>query len=92
MCHIGGRVLIRALSRYSLAKPRAIIMLIQAGRPVDQTIEALSALLSPGDMIVDGGNEWFENTERRGDLLKPKSILYMGSTLFAARACTTESE
>ncbi|CEO99767.1 6-phosphogluconate dehydrogenase, decarboxylating [Plasmodiophora brassicae] len=62
----------------SLAKPRAIIMLIQAGRPVDQTIEALSALLSPGDMIVDGGNEWFENTERRGDLLKPKSILYMG--------------
>lgn len=57
---------------------RSVIIMIQAGAPVDQTIEKLSTLLEPGDMIIDGGNEWYQNTERRGQALKEKSILYMG--------------
>jgi 6-phosphogluconate dehydrogenase len=42
----------------SLAKPRAVIILVQAGNPVDQTIENLCKYMEPGDVIVDGGNEW----------------------------------
>ena len=40
-------------------------MLVKAGEVVDKTIAALRPLLEPGDMLVDGGNEYFENTERR---------------------------
>ncbi|KAL0324238.1 UNVERIFIED_CONTAM: 6-phosphogluconate dehydrogenase, decarboxylating 3, chloroplastic [Sesamum calycinum] len=49
----------------SIKKPRSIIILVKAGAPVDQTIAALSAYMEPGDTIIDGGNEWYENTERR---------------------------
>ena len=62
----------------SLERPRAVIMLIQAGKPVDATIQKLCNYLEPGDVIIDGGNEWYENTERRESLLKDKGILYMG--------------
>jgi len=62
----------------SLAKPRAVIILVQAGNPVDQTIENLCKYMEPGDMIVDGGNEWYENTERRSKLVAEKGLLYMG--------------
>lgn len=62
----------------SLERPRAVIMLIQAGKPVDATIEKLCNYLEPGDAIIDGGNEWYANTERRESLLKEKGILYMG--------------
>ena len=40
-------------------------MMVKAGEPVDETIAALKPLLEPGDMLVDGGNEYFQNTERR---------------------------
>jgi len=62
----------------SLAVPRAVIILIQAGFPVDQTLEKLQELLQPGDLIVDGGNEWYVNTVRRGKALEAKKIMYMG--------------
>jgi len=62
----------------SVAKPRAIIIMIQAGPPVDQTIEKLQELMDAGDLIVDGGNEWYLNTERRAKSLEPKKIMYMG--------------
>eukprot|EP00455_Lapot_gusevi_P017250 TRINITY_DN1914_c0_g1_i2.p1 TRINITY_DN1914_c0_g1~~TRINITY_DN1914_c0_g1_i2.p1 ORF type:complete len:475 (+),score=229.06 TRINITY_DN1914_c0_g1_i2:70-1494(+) len=62
----------------SLEKPRSVILLVQAGRPVDEIINQLSNLLEPNDLIIDGGNEWYENTERRGKALEPKGILYMG--------------
>jgi 6-phosphogluconate dehydrogenase len=42
----------------SLQKPRAVIILVQAGAPVDMTIAKLCEFLEPGDVIVDGGNEW----------------------------------
>lgn len=62
----------------AIRKPRAIIILVQAGKPVDDTIELLSAHLEPGDLIIDGGNEWYPNTLRRGEALKAKNILFMG--------------
>ena len=62
----------------SLAKPRCVIILVKAGAPVDATIEGLSQHMEPGDIIIDGGNEWYENTERRAKALEEKGLLYMG--------------
>lgn len=61
-----------------LAKPRKIVILVQAGKPVDLTIEALSEHLEEGDLIVDGGNEWFPNQIRRSEELKKKGIMFIG--------------
>ena len=62
----------------SLAKPRKIIMLVKAGAPVDATIASLRELLDEGDLIIDGGNEFYTNTERRGADLEKDGILYIG--------------
>ncbi|MCO5610788.1 hypothetical protein L7F22_065029 [Adiantum nelumboides] len=62
----------------SIQRPRAVIILVKAGSPVDQTIEALSNFLERGDCIIDGGNEWYENTERRAASVKEKGLLYLG--------------
>jgi 6-phosphogluconate dehydrogenase len=62
----------------SLRRPRAVIILVQAGKPVDETIEVLSAHMDAGDLIIDGGNEWYPNTLRRGEELKRKGLLFMG--------------
>lgn len=63
----------------AIAPPRAIIILVQAGKPVDDTIALLSSFMAPGDMLIDGGNEWFPNTIRRGKELEPKGIHFMGA-------------
>lgn len=62
----------------SIQKPRVIIMLVKAGDPVDQMIKTLSVYLEKGDCIVDGGNEWYENTERREKQLAELGLLYLG--------------
>lgn len=62
----------------SLERPRKIIIMVKAGSPVDSTITTLENYLEPGDLIVDGGNEWYENTQRRQETLLSKGILYMG--------------
>ncbi|XP_073020796.1 6-phosphogluconate dehydrogenase, decarboxylating 3, chloroplastic-like [Primulina eburnea] len=62
----------------SIKKPRSVIILVKAGAPVDQTIDALSAYMEPGDTIIDGGNEWYENTERRISEVSGKGLLYLG--------------
>lgn len=62
----------------SIQKPRVIIMLVKAGAPVDQTIKTLSAYLEKGDCIIDGGNEWYENTERREKAMAELGLLYLG--------------
>lgn len=61
-----------------LSLPRKIVILVQAGKPVDETIAHLSQYLEPGDIIVDGGNEWYPNTIRRGEELAEKGILFVG--------------
>ena len=63
----------------SLKKPRRVMLLVKAGKPVDEFIELLIPLLEPGDIIIDGGNSYFEDTVRRFDELKKKGILYVGS-------------
>ena len=62
----------------SLERPRRVIILVKAGAPVDATIAALSEHMEPGDIIIDGGNEWYENTERRQAALKDQGIVEIG--------------
>jgi len=62
----------------NLSKPRKIVILVQAGKPVDDTIAILSKYLEPGDVIIDGGNEWFPNTVRRAEELAAKNIMFIG--------------
>lgn len=62
----------------SLQKPRRIILLVKAGAAVDATIDTLVPLLEEGDQIIDGGNEWYENTERRAAAVAKKGLGYMG--------------
>ncbi|CAI0414790.1 unnamed protein product [Linum tenue] len=62
----------------SLQRPRSVIILVKAGSPVDQTIAALSEHMESGDCIIDGGNEWYENTERRIQEVSNRGILYLG--------------
>ena len=61
-----------------LSKPRKIVILVQAGKPVDMTIENLSKYMEPGDVIIDGGNEWFPNSIRRYEELAQKKIMFIG--------------
>lgn len=61
-----------------LSKPRKIIILVMAGKPVDDTIAQLSEHLEEGDVIVDGGNEWYPNSVRRAESLEAKGIMFMG--------------
>lgn len=62
----------------SLKKPRKVMLMIKAGSPVDAVIEQLLPLLDEGDILMDGGNSFFEDTRRRFALLKEKNIHYFG--------------
>jgi len=62
-----------------LKKPRRIMLLVKAGAPVDEFIGHLTPLLEPGDIIIDGGNSYYEDTVRRYHELKQKGILFVGS-------------
>ena len=60
----------------SLEKPRRIILMVKAGAPVDGMIEQLLPYVEEGDIIMDGGNSFFKDTERRNEMLAAKGILY----------------
>jgi 6-phosphogluconate dehydrogenase len=62
-----------------LKRPRKIMLMVKAGPPVDEFIEHLLPHLQKGDIIIDGGNSHFPDTERRCQDLKAKGILYMGT-------------
>jgi len=62
-----------------LSVPRKIMLMVKAGEPVDKTIEALIPLLQPGDVIIDGGNSNFPDTQRRCDWLREHELLFVGS-------------
>ena len=62
----------------ALSRPRRVIMMIPAGKPVDATIEKLQPLLDRGDVLIDGGNSWFEDTRRREAALRPTGIHFVG--------------
>ena len=63
----------------SLEKPRKVMMMIKAGKAVDDTIEALIPLLEEGDIIIDGGNSHFPDTIRRTQYVESKGLLYIGT-------------
>ena len=63
----------------SLERPRKIIMLVKAGKPVDELIEQLLPLLDRGDVLIDGGNSLFTDTMRRTSYVESKGLLYVGS-------------
>jgi 6-phosphogluconate dehydrogenase len=62
----------------ALARPRKILLMVKAGQPVDAVISQLKPLLEPGDMIIDGGNSLYENTQRRTEELEEVGLRYMG--------------
>ncbi len=62
----------------SLKSPRAVMMLVPAGKIVDSVIAELIPLLEKGDIIIDGGNSHFIDTERRASALKEKGIHFFG--------------
>lgn len=64
---------------HSLESPRKIMLMIKAGEAVDKTIEELIPFLSPGDIIVDGGNSHYEDTERRTLYVESKGLFYIGT-------------
>lgn len=63
----------------NLKKPRRVMMLVKAGSPVDSVIDQLIPLLEEGDIIIDGGNSHFPDTERRRKLVESKGMYYIGT-------------
>jgi 6-phosphogluconate dehydrogenase len=63
----------------SLEKPRRVLMMVPAGPPVDSAIAHLKPHLERGDMLIDGGNSWFLDTERRGRQLADEGFNYIGT-------------
>lgn len=62
----------------SLARPRKILVMVQAGAPVDAVIKQLQPFLEKDDMIIDGGNSLYEDTERRTRELEPTGLGFVG--------------
>jgi 6-phosphogluconate dehydrogenase len=63
----------------SLRRPRKIMIMVKAGSAVDDMINTLIPLLQPGDIIIDGGNTHFPDTNRRTALVESKGLLYIGT-------------
>ncbi|MCC7300433.1 MAG: decarboxylating NADP(+)-dependent phosphogluconate dehydrogenase [Verrucomicrobia bacterium] len=62
----------------SIQRPRKIMMMIKAGSPVDSVLNDLAPLLAPGDVVIDGGNSQWEDTERRIQFCEEKGFLFVG--------------
>jgi 6-phosphogluconate dehydrogenase len=62
----------------ALERPRRILMMVKAGQPVDDMIATLSPLLEEGDLLIDGGNSLYTDTERRVKELESRSFGYIG--------------
>ena len=78
-----GRQLVAAASPAELMamleKPRRVLMMVPAGAPVDAAIAHLSPHLEPGDMLIDGGNSLFSDTDRRNRELEARGFHYIGT-------------
>ena len=62
----------------SLERPRRVLVMIPAGKPVDEMIDRLAPRLETGDILIDGGNSWFEDTQRRERDLRGRGIHFVG--------------
>ena len=63
----------------SLKRPRRVMLMVKAGQPVDDLIEELRPFLQNGDIVIDGGNSLFTDSQRRYEELKAKGILFIGT-------------
>lgn len=63
----------------TLKSPRKIMIMVQAGKAVDYVIASLLPLLSPGDILIDGGNSNFHDSTRRTKELEEKGFLFIGA-------------
>ena len=63
----------------SLERPRKVMLMVKAGKAVDDFIDLLIPLLEPGDIIIDGGNTHFPDTNRRTKYVESKGLLYIGT-------------
>jgi len=63
----------------SLKRPRRVMLMVKAGDPVDEFIDQLVPLLESGDIIIDGGNSHFPDSQRRYEALNEKGILFIGA-------------
>jgi 6-phosphogluconate dehydrogenase len=62
----------------SLERPRRMLMMIKAGDPVDQMLERIAPLLEPGDIVIDGGNSFFKDTQRREAAMRTRGLNFFG--------------
>lgn len=74
----------------ALARPRAILLMVQAGRPVDEVPSELFPLLEPGDLLINGGNSHFADTERRIREAESRGLLYLGVGISGGEAGALE--
>ena len=63
----------------SLKRPRKVMLMVKAGKAVDEFIDQLIPLLEPGDIIIDGGNSHFPDTIRRTKYVESKGFLFIGT-------------
>jgi 6-phosphogluconate dehydrogenase len=63
----------------NLARPRKVMMMVKAGPAVDDLIDSLIPLLEKGDILIDGGNTYYADTERRTKSVEEKGLLYIGT-------------
>src|ERR1044071_8068266 len=63
----------------SLERPRKMILLVKAGAPEDDVLPHLKPLLDPGDVVIDGGNSFFQDTRRREKEMKAAGFNFIGS-------------
>jgi len=77
----GDFVAVATLEEFAraLKPPRAVAILVNAGKPVDEVIDALTAVLEKGDVIIDGGNSFFLDTRRRAAALEAEGFGFIGS-------------
>ncbi|GMV98329.1 MAG: 6-phosphogluconate dehydrogenase, decarboxylating [Phycisphaerae bacterium] len=74
---LGARTLAEFVA--ALETPRRILLMVKAGKPVDEVIDQLVPLLARGDLIIDGGNSFFLDTIRRNKALGEKGLLFIGT-------------
>ncbi len=63
----------------SLKRPRKVMLMVKAGPAVDEFIDKLLELLEPGDLIIDGGNSFYQDTERRIKEVEERGLLFLGT-------------
>jgi 6-phosphogluconate dehydrogenase len=63
----------------ALKKPRRVMLMVKAGKPVDEFIDQLIPHLEPGDIIIDGGNSNYQDTTRRTKYVESKGLRYIGT-------------